>query len=91
MTILGEQAGIVHRALQALASGHFIPHAHDAVFVHDVAGGAGHRFQGLDQGHARREHRGQGARVAGQRGLVEDGADDRKLEAQAVEHFAHLA
>ncbi|MCY1445352.1 hypothetical protein D9M71_618620 [compost metagenome] len=45
---------------------------------HHVAGGAGYRVQSFHQRYAGSEGRGEGARIAGNRGLVEDGADDRK-------------
>src|ERR1700722_6617373 len=88
---VGEQAGVLHRALQALTGGDLVAHFHHAVFVHDVTAGAGHRIERLHQRYAGGEHGRQGTRIACDRGLVEDRSDDRQLQRQAVEQLAHPA
>ena len=86
---VGEQAGVFHRALQALTGGHFVAHFHHRVFEHDVAAGAGHRLERFHQWHAGGEHGRQRTRESRHRGLVDDGADDWKLEREPIQPFAH--
>ena len=74
---VGEQAGVFHGALQALAGGDFVAHLQHRVFEHDVARGAGDGLEGFDQRHAGGEHGRQRARETRDRRLVEDRADDR--------------
>src|ERR1700733_13478482 len=88
---VGEQAGVFHRTLQALPGGYLIAHFHNAVLQHDVTGGAGHRFQRLDQRYAGGKHGRQRARVASDRRLVENRSDDGHLERSAVEELTQLA
>ena len=61
----GNSVLLLHGQLQGLAGGDVVAHAQDRVGVDDVAGGPGHRFQGLHQRHAGGEHGGQGAGEAG--------------------------
>ena len=81
-----EQVDLLHRHVDAgsrpTTSSRMSQHG---LLVDDVAGGAGHDLQRLDQRHAGLEGHRQRAREARDRRVVHDLADDRQLQDHAVE------
>src|SRR6202789_1059415 len=88
---VGKQPGIFHGALQTLAGGDLVLHAHGAFLVNDISRGAGDRLHGFDERHAGGEHGRQRAREAGNGGFDQNRADDWKFQHHAVQEAAHIS
>jgi hypothetical protein len=73
ITMLGNRPVFSIARCRRCAGRNLVAHRERGVLVHDVAGGAGNRFQGLDQRHAGGEHGRQRAREARDRRLVQIG------------------
>ncbi len=79
-----EQAGLGHRDFQRTPRADLVADIQNRVAVDPVAGGLGHRLQGVHQRHAGAEHGGQGPAEARHHGFLDQRPEHGQLQGDPV-------